>query len=142
MGTMNVCDIDAVDGRQLLEIIGKSSAYPGANGYLTSTAFSENLIAINPMWAERIARDVPAAEDVQQLLWEYSSLPIDWFPPPHRAGIEELGRVDRAGRVHLTEFPDEVLFLTAGGLGNLHAAVLHSWGATRAHTRAISAPSA
>lgn len=137
MGTMNVCDLDATSGRELLEVIGKSCAYPGANGFLTSTAFSENLVAINPMWAERIAREFPRAEDVQQVLWEYSSLPVDWFPAPHRAGIEELGRVDAAGRVHLTEFPEEVLFLTAGGLGNLHAAVLHSWGATRAHTRAI-----
>ena len=131
MGTMNVCDLDATDGRQLLEIIGKSCAYPGANGFLTSTAFSENLVAVNPMWAERIAREFPKAEDVQQLLWEYSSVPVDWFPAPHRAGIEELGRVDDSGLVHLSQFPEEVLFLTAGGMGNLHAAVLHSWGATR-----------
>jgi hypothetical protein len=137
MGTVNVCDLSATNGHELLEIIGKSAAYPGANGFLVATAFSEVLIAVNPVWAELIARDVPSASDVQQLLWDHASLPIEWFPRPHRRAIEDLGRVDAAGRVHLCESPQEVLFLTAGGLGNLHAAILHSWGATRAQTRPI-----
>jgi hypothetical protein len=138
MGTMNVCDLASTNGLELLEIIGKSAASPGANGFLTATAFSEVLIAVNPVWAEIIARDVPDAADVQRLLWQHASLPLDWLPAPHRAAIEALDRVGPDGRVHLTPSPDEVLFLTAGGLGNLHAAVLHSWGATRAQTAAIT----
>ena len=138
MGTMNVCDLASTNGRELLEVVGKSAASAGANGFLTSTAFSEVLIAVNPVWAEIIARAVPDVADVQELLWQHASLPVDWFPAPHRQDMAALGRVDADGRVHLAQSPQDVLFLTAGGLGNLHAAVLHSWGATRAQTAPIS----
>lgn len=134
MGTANICDLTSSTGRTLLEFIGKSLAYPGANGFLTSTAFSEVLVAVNPIWAELIAQDVPHVEYVQNLLWQHASLPLDWFPVEHRAPIEALGRVQPTGRVHLTQEVDEVLLMTAGGLGSLHAAALHSWGATRAQT--------
>ena len=39
MGTANICDLVADNGADLLELIGKSCAYPGANGFLTSSAF-------------------------------------------------------------------------------------------------------
>lgn len=137
MGTMNICDIESSTGRTLLEVIGKSLPSPGANGFLTSTAFSEVLVAVNPIWAEIIAVDVPDIAEVQQLLWQHASVPIEWFPPPHRLSIEALGRVQPSGRVHLTQQVDEVLVMTAGGLGSLHAAALHSWGATRAQTHPV-----
>ena len=76
-------------------------------------------------------------EDVQNLLWQHASLPLEWFPVGHRASIEALGRVQPTGRVHLTQEVHEVLLMTAGGLGSLHAAALHSWGATRAQTRPV-----
>jgi hypothetical protein len=138
MGTMNICDIASSTGRILLELIGKSLACPGSNGFLTSTAFSEVLVAVNPIWAEIIAHDVPDIAEVQDLLWQHASVPIDWFPTEHRDAIEALGRVRSTGRVHLTQEVDEVLVMTAGGLGGLHAAALHSWGATRAQTRSVT----
>ena len=137
MGTVNICDIASTTGRTLLEFIGKSLAYPGANGFLPAAAFSEVLVAINPIWAELIGREVPDAQEVQDLLWQHASLPLDWFPEEHWAPIEALGRVQANGRVHLTQHVEEVLFMTAGGLGNLHAAALHSWGATRAQTQPV-----
>ena len=96
------------------------------------------LRGVKPIWAELIAQDVPDVEDVQNLLWEHASLPLDWFPVEHRASIEALGRVQPTGRVHLTKEVDEVLLMTAGGLGSLHAAARHSWGATRAQTRPVT----
>jgi hypothetical protein len=41
------------------------------------------------------------------------------------------------GRVHLVHDPDDLLVVVCGGLGSLHAAALHSWGATRAVTRPV-----
>jgi hypothetical protein len=137
MGTANICDIVGDSGGTLVEIIGKSVAYMGANGYLTTSVFSENLVMINPVWAELIRRDVGAIEDVQQLLWQHGSLPIEWFPESHRAAIEAIGRV-RNGRVHLVQSPEQQMVMVAGGLGGLHAAMLHSWGATLTQTRAIA----
>jgi hypothetical protein len=137
MGTTNICDLVAQDGLTLLELIGKSSAYAGANGFLTSSAFSEHLVCINPIWAELIARDVPDPAEVQRIIWEHAALPITWWPAQYRESIEGAGRIRADGRVHLVQAPDDVLFCVAGGLGNLHAAALHSWGATVAQTQPI-----
>ncbi|NKY58949.1 hypothetical protein HGA15_22925 [Nocardia flavorosea] len=137
MGTVNICDIAASTGSELLEIIGKSMAYPGANGFLTSTVFSEVMVAVNPVWADIIGREFPDITDVAARLWNHAALPLDQFPSTHRGPIEALGRVDHQGLVHLADSPDDVIVLTAGGLGGLHAAVLHSWGATRSQTRAV-----
>jgi hypothetical protein len=130
MGTANICDLQADTGRGLLEIIGKSLAYPGANGFLTSSVFSETLVAINPVWADLISREVPDIEDVQAIVWDHASLPMTWWPDAYREPIEALGRLRTDGRVHLVQSPDDVIVMVAGGLGGLHAAMLHSWGAT------------
>ena len=66
-----------------------------------------------------------------------SAHPIEFFPAPHRAWLEERGRVDAQGIAHLVERPKELLVMVCGGLGNLHAMGLHNFGPTRAVTRAI-----
>ena len=138
MGTMNVCDVLGQTADDLLTIIGRSMAVAGANGFLTSSAFSEVLVLINPVWAEVIARDVPAIDEVQRRLWDFASLPIGDFPPSYHEPIEAVGRV-HDGRVHLVQEPSEVLVAVAGGLGSLHATVIHSWGATLATTVPVEA---
>ncbi|MHA3790759.1 hypothetical protein [Sphingomonas sp. YL-JM2C] len=137
MGTANICDVVADSAEGFLDIIAKSMAYPGANGFLTSSAFSETLCAINPVWAEVIARAYPDMADVQAYLWDRCALPIDWWRPEYRAPIEALGRIGADGRVHLTPTPDDVIVMVAGGLGGLHAAMLHSWGTCLTVTRPI-----
>ncbi|MFC0302903.1 hypothetical protein [Rhizorhabdus histidinilytica] len=137
MGTANICDVVADSADGFLDIIAKSMAYPGANGFLTSSAFSETLCAINPVWAEVIARSYPDMADVQAYLWDKCALPIDWWRPEYRAPIEALGRIGAEGRVHLTPTPDDVIVMVAGGLGGLHAAMLHSWGTCLTVTRPI-----
>jgi hypothetical protein len=39
--------------------------------------------------------------------------------------------------VHLVAGPDHMIVMVCGGLGNLHALALHSFGPTRAVTRAF-----
>jgi hypothetical protein len=137
MGTTNICDLVADTGELLLEMIGKSLAYPGANGFLTSSAFSETLVAINPVWAEIIARDVPSILDVQQLIWEHAANPIDHWAPQYKASIEAAGRIRSDGRVHLVQSPEDVFVVVCGGLGNLHSMAVHSWGDTVTQTKAV-----
>ena len=137
MGTANICDVIADSADGFLEIIAKSMAYPGANGYLTSSAFSETLCAINPVWAEVIGRVYPDIADVQNFIWDKCALPIEWFRPEYRAPIDALGRIKQDGRVHLVPKPEDVLVMVAGGLGGLHAAMLHSWGTCLTVTRSI-----
>jgi hypothetical protein len=39
--------------------------------------------------------------------------------------------------VHLVESPEHMIVMVCGGLGNLHALALHSFGPTRAVTRSF-----
>jgi hypothetical protein len=134
-GTIDVADIVADNGRDLLQIIGSSLAFPGTNAMIGSHHGAEVMVAIAPPWAELIAREYPSIDDVQQLLYDHAKLPVSWWPAPHQRRAEENGRVDGAGFVHLLESPAHLLVLVNGGLGNLHALALHSFGPTCAVTR-------
>jgi hypothetical protein len=134
-GTIDVADIVADNGADLLQIIGTSLAFPGTNAMIGAHHGAEVMVAIAPPWADLIARTVPSIDDVQQMLYDYAKLPVTWWPEPHQRRADENGRVDDAGFVHLVESPVHLLVLVNGGLGNLHALALHSFGPTRAVTR-------
>jgi hypothetical protein len=136
-GTIDVADITADRGRDLLEIIGKSLAFPGTNAFISAHHGAEIMVCLAPPWADLIATDVTAIDDVSELLWRHASLPVSWWPPTHQASLEASGRVDGNGTVHLVESPDHLLVMVCGGLGNLHAFAMHSFGPTRAVTRAF-----
>lgn len=140
MGTANICDIIGNTADQLLQIIGKSLAYPGANGFLTSSQWSETLVAINPVWADVIGREFPNIQDVQERIHHYASIPIDSFDKAYHEPIDRLGRIHN-GRVHLVQHPHEVLVIVAGSMGGLHAAMLHSWGTCLTTTKPVRMPS-
>ena len=68
-------------GRVLVELIGRSLAIPGTNAYLSHWG-AEVMLALPPPWADLIAADYPAIEDLQSALWETASLDIASFPEP------------------------------------------------------------
>jgi hypothetical protein len=136
-GTIDVADIVADNGVDLLEIIGKSLAFVGTNAFIDTNADTEIMVCIAPPWADLIAAAYPDIDEVQRMLTEHAALPIDWWPAPHRARLEKHGRVDARGRVPLVGRPDQMIVLVCGGLGNLHALALHSFGPTRSVTRAF-----
>ena len=118
----------------LAELIGKSLAYPGTNAYISHWG-AETMVCLAPPWADLIAADYPTIEETQEALWRAAAHPIEFFPEPHRAWLEERGRVDDQGIAHLVERPDELIVMVCGGLGNLHALGLHNFGPTRAVTK-------
>jgi hypothetical protein len=134
-GTIDVADIVADNGVDLLEIVGKSLAFPGTNAFIGAHHGAEILVCIAPPWAELIAKAYPDVEDVQEQLWAQAALPVERWPEPHRKKAAEAGRVDEHGLVHLVASPEHMLVMVCGGLGNLHALALHSFGPTRAVTR-------
>jgi hypothetical protein len=134
-GTIDVADTVAQNGVDLLEIIGKSLAFPGTNAFIAGHHGAEILLAIAPPWADLVASAYPTLEDVQQKLWEHAALPVGWWPEAHRRQHAAHGRIDARGLVHLVESPEHLLVLCCGGLGNLHALACHSFGPTRAVTR-------
>jgi hypothetical protein len=134
-GTIDVADIVADNAADLLQVIGSSLAFPGTNAMIGAHHGAEVMVAIAPPWAELIASTYPAIEDVQRVLYDHAKLPVSWWPEPHRRRAEECGRVDGDGFVHLVASPEHLLVIVNGGLGNLHALALHSFGPTRAVTR-------
>jgi hypothetical protein len=140
MGTANIVDTVAQEGGSLVQILGKSLAYIGANGFVSATGSTrgEVVVAVNPVWAKEIlARDVGSVRDVQAALWEHAALPIDAWPADYRGPIEDLGRVERDGRVHVVASPDDVIVVVCGGRVGLHGAMLHGFGRSYAATVAV-----
>jgi hypothetical protein len=136
MGTMNILDTTSQTGRDFLEMIGKSLGYPGANGFSPAMPYAELMVAVNPVWAEIIHRDVPDLEDVQELIWNHSSLPADYLTAKHRDQLDNLGRVID-GRVYLATAPKDIFVVCCGGTGGLHATGFHTFGSCLTQTRAI-----
>jgi hypothetical protein len=134
-GTIDIADITADRGRDLLEVVGKSLAFPGTNAFIGAHHGAEIVVCLAPAWAELVAADVPSIDDVADLLWCHAGIPARWWPAAHRALLEAKGRVDDDGLVHLVESRDHLLVMVCGGLGNLHGFALHSFGPTRAVTR-------
>jgi hypothetical protein len=134
-GTIDIADIVADNGEHLIEIIGKSLAFVGTNAFIGAHHGAEIMVAIAPPWAEMIAAASPDIADVQARLYEHAKLPAAWWPHAHQRRAESEGRVDERGFVHLVESPEHLLVIVNGGLGNLHALALHSFGPTRAVTR-------
>jgi len=138
VGTCNIVDSEGATGTELLEVIGKSLAYMGNNGFVGGTVFADQMVAINPVWAnEIIARDIPTFEDVSELLWKFARRPLSDFPEPCRPGLERRGRIDQDGNAYLVETPDEIHIFVCGGLGSLHAMMLPGFSNSQAVTRAI-----
>ncbi len=136
MGTMNIIDTTSQSGFDFLMMIGKSLGYPGANGFSPAMPFAQTMVAVNPVWAEIIHRDVPSLEDVQEVIWKSSSLDADYLTTNHRQQLENLKRVIN-GRVYLSVEPKDIFVVCCGGTGGLHATGFHSFGSCLTQTRAI-----
>jgi hypothetical protein len=135
-GTIDIADIVADNGVDLVEVIGKSLAFAGTNAFIGSHHGAQIAIAIAPPWAELIERSFGYEhDDMLHALYDHAKLPVSWWPAPHRRRAEEQGRVDDGGFVHLVRDPGDLLVFVCGGLGNLHALAMHSFGPSRAVTR-------
>lgn len=136
MGTMNILDTTSQSGPDFLEMIGKSLGYPAANGFSPAMPYAEIMVAVNPVWAQIIHRDVPALEDVQEMIWNFSSLDASYLTPKHREQLERQHRVID-GRVYLATQPKDVFVVCCGGTGGLHATGFHSFGSCLTQTRGV-----
>jgi len=42
------------------------------------------MVALNPICAEIVGREMPKIEDVEECLWRFASIPADWLQALHR----------------------------------------------------------
>ncbi len=142
MGTMNIIDTTSHTATDFLEMIGKSLAYPGCNCFSGAVPFGEMMVAINPICAEIIGREMPNIEDVQECLWKFASVEAVQLNALHRDQLDGQGRVRADGRVYATPEPKDVLVFVAGGLGGLHATGFHTFGTSLAQTKPVASVTA
>jgi hypothetical protein len=128
-GTFPIADLNTDDPRELLAMIAKTIAYPMGNKFLEPTAANGQIVvAINPVWATRLASAFPDVASAQLHMLEHAWQSIETWPVRNRAILEEKGRVDGRGRVHVNERPEQFQLVVCGGHGGLHAVCLPSWG--------------
>lgn len=139
MGTMNVLDTTSQAAQDFLEQIGKSVPYIAANCFTPAMPFAEMMVALNPICAEIVAKEMPNIEDVQECLWRYASVPAELLQRQHREQLEAQGRVREDGRIYATPEPKDFILFVAGGLGGLHATAFHSFGSCLTQTRKVAA---
>jgi hypothetical protein len=138
MGTMNILDTTSQRPENFPEMIGKSLVFPGNNCFSPSMPFGQVMVALNPICAEIVGREMPIIEDVEECLWRFASIPADWLQALHREQLEDQGRVREDGRIYLTPEPKDILVFVAGGLGGLHATALHTFGSSLSQTCPIA----
>jgi hypothetical protein len=138
MGSVNVLDTTSQTASDFLEMIGKSLVYPGTNGFSPSMSYGECMVAINPIWADILHKEIPNIEDVQAELWCHASLPADHLTKLHREQLESQGRVRADRRIYLTPEPKDIILFVAGGTGGLHAHVLHTFGSCLTQTQPLA----
>jgi len=139
-GTLPMADLRNDDPRDLLHLLARSMAYPTANKLLmpwASAGSGEVVLALNPVWAKRIATVFGTMSSVQEFLVEHAWQPIDVWPEASRAYVEASGRVDPSGRVPMCEAPEQFVVVVCGGQGSLHAICLPSWGESQMQSAAV-----
>lgn len=123
LGTANVIDTLGTDGPEILEVVGRSLAFMGNNNMDKGSSFAHQLVALNPVWAEKVAESHPRIEDVQEALYGHARIPLADFPAAMQVALSTSRRL-RDGDLYLMDSPDDVSVIVNGGPGNLHAAML------------------
>ncbi len=127
-GNFPVADTNTDDAKDLAYLLAKSMAFPMANWYLGPTGETGQLvICINPIWADRMGKVFPNIEDLQAYFHEHAWQPIDLWRADNQSILRKKNRVDDRGRVYMANRPAQFVPVVCGGLGNLHAMILHSW---------------
>lgn len=136
MGTQNILDTTSNRPFDFLEMMGKSLAYIGCNGFSPAMPYAEMMIAINPVHAKILHKAIPKLEDIQEILWRHASQDATYLTEKHREQLEAQNRVIN-GKVFVTVEPKDFLVICCGGTGGLHSTGFHSFGSCITQTRKI-----
>ena len=137
-GTHAFADGNTHDEHALVALIARSLATLLGNAFHGPPGRGETLLLVNPQWAERFGRVFADVHELQACLLADAWMPVDLWPDEARARLEEKGRVGPGGRVHLHERPEQFVVVVCGGLGNLHAIGLPTWGESRLQSARVT----
>ena len=141
LGTTSVFDIVGDSGMEILEMVGKSLGYIGSNNFGHGSPFAQQVVALNPVWAKRIAQDIPSIDDVCQINYKFASQPLEAFPPSFRPLLDAADDVRSDGRVYLMDSPEDLNVIVCGGKSNLHGMMMAGMSGVLVSTQSLT-PSA
>jgi hypothetical protein len=124
LGSANILNSYGSSGAEILEVVGRSLCFMGNNNMDHSAQFAHQVVALNPVWAKIVAKEFPAIEDVQTVLYETAAVPIEQFPASLHRPLEEAGDIRDDGKVYLMDTPADVSVIVNGGKGSLHGTML------------------
>ena len=120
-GTIDVADIVADNGRDLLEVIGTSLAFPGTNAFIGAHHGAGDPRVRRAAVGRPHRQGVPGRRGRSGAAVGARGPARRPVARAHREKAAENGRVDDDGLVHLVARLSHMLVMVCGGLGNLHA---------------------
>ena len=137
-GTIDIADIVADNGVDLLEIIGKSLAFVGTNAFIGAyhgvRDHGRDRAAVG---RSHRARRIPTSTTCRRSSTSTPSCRCRGGRRRTSGAPRRTAGSTTTAIVHLVEIPEHMLVIVNGGLGNLHALALHSFGPTQAVTRSF-----
>ena len=113
--------------------IGGSMSISGVNNYLEP---AEPLLVLGVEHASIFAAAGLSKRQVKEMLWENAYLTLDNLSPEHQLFIERGQRKVIEGRIHITDDPDSLTIVVAGGYGP-HSAFVSTFGRHPSITQSI-----
>ena len=105
----------------------------GVNNYLEP---AEPLLVLGVEHASIFAAAGLSKRQVKEMLWENAYLTLDNLSPEHQLFIERGQRKVIEGRIHITDDPDSLAIVVAGGYGP-HSAFVSTFGRHPSITQSI-----
>jgi hypothetical protein len=136
----NVNDHESITAEGILTTIAGTLIAIGANDIYYH---SQPLVVMGPEHAKTVADGGFSKADAKRFLHEHAHLPMRRFSKENierRLRVtwkERLGAAGLDAPVYMVQRPEDLLIAVIGGAGK-HSAVIHTFGATKAVTRALT----
>lgn len=124
----NINDHASTTAEGLLTTMGATIGQPGAN---TIYGKGPYFLVIGPEHAQTLARDGATIESIQSEIYERSAVHVSKVSKENQEAYADADHHPRNERYYLTESPDDIHVLVAGGPGK-HSAFIASFGGTAA----------
>jgi hypothetical protein len=135
----NVNDHESITAEGILTTLAGTIISTGANDVYYQ---AQTLIVMGPEHAKTVADGGFSKADARRFLHEHAHLPMRRFSKENierRLRVtwkERLGAAGLDTPVYMVQRPEDLLIAVIGGAGK-HSAVIHTFGATQAVTRAL-----
>lgn len=136
-GNTEVVDGVSVTAADLAQTLAGSMLAAGNIGSSATVGGGEPVLVLPPEHADMFHREGCSKLDAKRLIFERARMPVEWLGVAMREKLARPGKGEPSDYLRVSEKPEDVLIVVAGGVGR-KAAYIPSWsGSTRSVTRVI-----